>query len=202
MEVIKMTKQICKKEETKKSSGRKGRFGSRAKQATFWNVTRVNNNLTLKEVSELIGVPESTCGRYFAGLAVPPENTVDKLCELFDVDRIQGMREFINANKKWDIIRGTEKDHDAIRSEKISSTDELISNIVKQIVDDTNEVDDMCVRTCDIRRLIYGKVDYDVFLKITGHNVKTFGKDFILDTLYGVVDKETYLEVVKIMATE
>ena len=68
----------------------------------FWCKKRVEANITLKEVAELLKCKQSTAGAYFTGFLMPSEEDIKTLCDFFGVDVIEGTREFVNTHKKYD----------------------------------------------------------------------------------------------------
>lgn len=67
----------------------------------FWSKLRVDKNITVREIAEMLGMKEKAISAYFTGFIMPDEDTVRELCELFEVDFNTGYLEFQHAHKNY-----------------------------------------------------------------------------------------------------
>lgn len=146
---------------------------------TFWARKRVENNITVRELSKLIKCSRATTGAYFTGFMIPDDEKIKVLCDFFDVDFIRGKREFINAHKKYDVdykrvvvvksssktMQECEKTEEPVVTEKPVIKEE-------RVMGDSDKLD-------AVKRLLYNKVSYDLYCLIENTPV-----DKIEETLY------------------
>lgn len=185
---------------------------ARGRKNTFWNQIRVNANLTYADVADYLHLGMSTVAKFFTGQMVPLDAYIDKLCELFEVDRIQGEREFIKANREWDTIHDGKK-HDTFsakteKEEPKTTTPEKKVVIKKSTVIYRKEESEMDI--AGLNRLVYGILDYDDFVSFTkllasrktyesDKYFKSDVKEFIGQRVYGKVDFETFGAIYKLI---
>ena len=79
-----------------------GKYYAHSFKDNFWSKKRVEANITLNEVADLLKCKQSTAGAYFTGFLIPSEEDIKTLCDFFGVDVIEGTREFIDAHKRYD----------------------------------------------------------------------------------------------------
>ena len=159
-----------------------------ASKATFWNKQRVAQNMQIKDVADLMGLGVSTVGAHFSGQVIPNEKCIEGYCVLFGVDKIEGTREFIKANKEWDTSRGknprfslratdnpadeatnpaSENDPDAVWAslrEMKNKILELVYGVVPMSV--FLEYYNASTTSINAKEYFYNKVDYDLYEKI------------------------------------
>ena len=69
---------------------------------TFWSKKRCDNNLSIKDLSDLLGSSYTQTSKYLTGQTIPPEPAMHKICELFDVEFDVGKKEFYDAHANWE----------------------------------------------------------------------------------------------------
>ena len=183
---------------------------------TFWNKKRIEQNIKVKEISELLGCPYSTAGAYFSGLCIPEENDIKTLCEFFGVDIILGQREFINAHKEYDALQKRELKYSARKKptkttpiskhdtfEKIEETKPIndLPKLPTDITSTTNKTpindeksDEDCFK--DITKELYGKLSFDDYNEFMRLIVMESNKS-ALKFIYGKIDFDTFLKITK-----
>lgn len=143
---------------------------------TYWNKVRVEKGFKLREVAEYLGIKLGLVGMYFSGQALPPDNTVHKLCEYFDVDYNSGQLAFQHAHRAW-VAEHQRKPK--VKAEKKADTSKSPQISSESLLD-----------------LIYGKVPRKDFQAILGD---TMAVTDILEIVYGVVDRKTYTQIEKLI---
>ena len=162
---------------------------------TFWSRKRVENNITVVELSKLVKCSRATTGAYFTGFLMPSDDTIKILCDFFDVDFIQGKREFINAHKKYDV------DYKRVVVAKAHSPKEKKEKQVKtkeQVTTEPKKEKGMnnAEKVREIEKLLYNsKVPYEFFIKI-----KQTPFDKLEETLYSEVDYTVYKTAERILS--
>ena len=170
-----------------------------ASKATFWNKQRVAQNMQIKDVADLMGLGVSTVGAHFSGQVIPNEKCIEGYCELFGVDKIEGTREFINANKEWDTSRG--------KNPRISlrATDNLAVDEVDETTTPVPESDSdavwasLAVMKNKILELVYGVVPMSVFLEYYNASTTSINAK---EYFYNKVDYDLYEKIRTIMNNE
>ena len=155
----------------------------------FWSRKRVECDMKIREIGEAINKPLKRVGQYFTGQALPNDDVIHDLCDLFDVDFVTGKREFINANKVW----VGEHDKDLVSCKRVNKQKKAT---VKK--DEPKELDNP-TKTLDadtityIATKIYGKVDYQEFIRII--DLLSLGTELskLLDMVYGRVDFNVFM---------
>lgn len=146
---------------------------------TYWNKVRVEKGFKLREVAEYLGIKLGLAGMYFSGQILPPDNTVHKLCEYFDVDYNSGQLAFQHAHRTW-VAEHQRKPK--VKAEKKADTPKSAQILSESVLD-----------------LIYGKVPRKDFQAILGGTVEVTG---ILELVYGIVDHKTYTQIEKLIQEE
>ena len=153
----------------------------RALKDNFWSRKRIESGLKIKDVADAIGFSTGIVGMYFTGQRIPAMATIEKLCDLFDVDILIGTHEFIEANRAWDAEFGVKSrlhvdapvlDDD---SEAVPEKSEIVSE--------------------SVLRALYGELSYDDFEAILEGNMSVTE---VLKSAYKKVDFDTYMKLVKI----
>ena len=155
-----------------------------ASRDTFWNVERVKKGYKIKEIAELLDLKEKTASAYFTGFLLPDDDVIAKFCDLFGVDFMRGKGEFYRAHVEY------KNAHDRtykVRYAGIPVPAEDTEPVVKKTKADN--VGDL------VLEMLYGKIPYTDFKILTGQVMS--GAD-ILECVYGKVDFETFLKVVKV----
>ena len=147
-----------------------------ARKDTFWNKVRVEKNLTTKEIGEIIGQNDKTVSAYFTGLLMPKDYTVKALCDLFDVDYTTGHLEFQHAHQKYRAehnpkLKYSSRDKKNTPKPKIINSAEDVLESVYGVLTCKEFLDIYSViigngGDIDAMRILYRKVDYDVYNKI------------------------------------
>lgn len=166
----------------------------------FWCRKRVECNMKVTEVGEAIDHPYKRVGQYFTGQALPDDNIIHALCDLFDVDFVTGKQEFIKANKIWI----GEHDKDLISGKIVSKPKKSVANKPtkkkKPVAEKPqSKKADTPTKTLDadtityISTKIYGKVDYQEFIRIV--DLLSSGTELseLLDMVYGRVDFNVFM---------
>lgn len=143
----------------------------------FWSKTRVDNNVRLDEIADLLGVARTTAGAYFTGFLMPHEEQIETLCEFFDVDLRVGTREFDKMHKAYDVDEKKTLKYSAKSKTKQIDIDTVIksadADLTPQIEPETvpeiksdNDIKSPSPEATDVLRILYGKCDYDTFRSI------------------------------------
>lgn len=74
---------------------------------TFWSKKRCDNNLSIKDLSDLLGSSYTQTSKYLTGQTMPPESAMRKICELFDVEFDVGKKEFYDAHANWEVEKNS-----------------------------------------------------------------------------------------------
>ena len=163
-------------------SVRKG-DGIKTFKDTFWSKKRVEANISIKELADAIGIKFSTLASYLIGVSVPPSDVIRAMCDWFNVDYIEGEREFVKAHKEYDAQHSGKVVIASIKK----SVNEPVTVIKEDVERKEDNMGNFDIRT-EILRLAYNsKVSYDVFCELSETPV-----DKIRETLYNKVDYTTY----------
>ena len=196
---------------SKKTGSEKGRTcRAHGKKDTFWNQVRVKSNITQKEVAQYLGCSKSLAGFFFSGQLVPKDEYMDKLCDLFNVDRIVGEREFRKANREWDTIHDG-KEHPNFSAEVIKEPKpktEPTKVVEKRSVIIKHEEEKSTMDIGGLHRAAFDMLDYDCFAEFTKllNSRKAFETEtdfrnevdeFISDRVYGKVSRAQYDRIQK-----
>ena len=149
----------------------------RALKDTFWNRKRVEANIPVRELADAMDTKYSTMAGYLIGKNIPKPNLINRMCDWFSVDPIEGEREFINAHKIYDAKRRCNSVVAKVEPEKEEKTEEPVNRTVMSNVEKLDA----------IARLLYKKVSYEEFCSL--------GKmpfDKILEIAYDRVDYATF----------
>lgn len=164
-----------------------------ARKDTFWNKTRVEKGLTLKEISEYLHKSEAQTGMFFSGQLMPNDVVCKQLCELFDVDFNTGNLEFQHAHREWKAEKNQSLKYSAKGA--VIATDTSVFEVKEDSKEQTQFVE-------DVLNKLYGVLSCAEFvacyLTITGAT----GDANISEILYGKVDYETYCKVCEIVNTK
>lgn len=149
---------------------------------TFWSKLRVEKNLSLQDVADVIGLSDASIGQYFTGATLPKDRTIRDICELFDVDYNTGAHEFYKAHKAW----RAEHENKTLKysaREKKSVTKKTKSSKIENVE--------------DVIRFFYGQLSCDDFLNLYNTLTGTGNISFedILASIYGTVDFETFNKI-------
>ena len=163
--------------------GNRTNHSARAYKENFWSKQRVEQNLTIEQVADLLGIDDARVSMWFSGQYMPQDNYVKELCNLFDVDFNEGQLAFQQAHQVWKAEHDRELKYSAKGKVKKNPRTKQISNIA------------------DVILVLYGEIPCDVFLTI--YNAVTSGKPNECDIeklLYGKIeDYDLYRKVVDIM---
>lgn len=164
----------------------------------FWSRKRVEQNVKVKEIAELLGINYKTASAYLTGQAMPHEEYIKTLCEYFDVDLIEGTREFDKAYKSYDAERR--------RSLKLSAkTKRKIEEKIKpepkfEEPTSTEDVTEKIAERSDkLFEAVYGNLkDYKEYKAFVEYLVMHSDAD-VLEWLYWKVDYKTFKKVEQIL---
>ena len=124
-------------------------------KVTWWNRLRVEKNIRYQDLSDLFGGCPSMWGGYFSGQHMPKEDAIKKLCDLFDVDYEEGLREFALAHRNWESSQ-----HKGVRPVRTGDAEPYEKKAyIRAAPINTAE------HVSDIKQIIYGKVSYSVFVE-------------------------------------
>lgn len=115
----------------------------------FWSKLRVERDLTIAEVAEMVNIGKGRMSMIFSGQLMPPDKVIRELCSLFDVDYTQGQLEFQHAHRDWK----------ADYSRKLVATGTSRATEPVVVSNDPNKTD-------EVLRLLYKQVDYDTFMSV------------------------------------
>ena len=167
--------------------GSKRGGGVKTFKDTFWSMKRVEANISIKELAEAMGLKYSTMTGYLIGVSVPKEKTIRDMCDWFNVDYIEGEREFIKAHRAYDAqghgkeVKLSAKKKIKIDEPKIIIAKEEASKVVKGESMSDGE------KRREINKIVYGKVSQEVY-----EAVRVVEFDKILQTVYDKVDYVVY----------
>ena len=151
---------------------------------TFWSKLRIEKDLSLQDIADIVGLSDSSIGQYFSGATVPPDRTLMDICDLFDVDYETGRLEFERANRAW------RAEHD--KTLKYSAR---VPYQKKSDKPDTKGVSNVE----DVLNAIYGKISCSDFIAIYNLIMGQTVDIDPLEILYGKVDYDTYYKIIKII---
>lgn len=171
----------------------------------FWSKKRVEQNITMKEIAEFLGIKVKTASAYFTGQALPPERLIMKLCDFFDVNPIEGEREFINAHRAYDATHNRTLILSARTQSKIKEATKISTDstptleeeptLAEQVAKEIYEKEEQ--RKDKLFEVVYGKLDcwktFKEFAIFINRNAD------VREWLYGKVDYDTYEKVKKIL---
>jgi transcriptional regulator with XRE-family HTH domain len=173
---------------------------------TYWNNKRIEANLTIREVAECLGnkVKVSNLGKYFAGKAMPDDETVRLICTLFDVDYKEGKKEFAKANKACKRKKSKKVFHQVSHEseapvEVVEPVEQAVeASVEKPMVEEpVAEKSEPAWRK--VGNAIYGCIPYSEFLHVMDAIGNAEAKDSIAETLYGQVDFDTFNKVMEVI---
>lgn len=176
---------------------------ARTYKDNFWSKKRVEHNVKTEEIADLLGIKYKTASAYFTGQAVPHEEQIKTLCDFFNVDIVEGTREFENAHKHYDAegkrtmkMTATPKKtkttpitetsiFDLVPPEEKISADSLTTGTMP-----AEECKDCCIEPekdyTSVVKLLYdsGKVDFETYNEFIDHLMlegEEEAKKFIFD---------------------
>ena len=171
----------------------------------FWSKKRVEQNVKISDIATLLEIKPKTASAYFTGQSVPHNDQIATLCEYFNVDPIEGEREFYNAHKTYDAERKRTLVLSAKTKRTITEATKRPNNNTPTLEEDTTFVEQVAKeiyekeeqRKDKLFEAVYGKLDcwktFKEFAIFVSRNVD------VREWLYGKVDFETYEKVKKIL---
>lgn len=163
----------------------------------FWQKTRQDANLTMKDVTELINLDrkalnlqelaKTTVSKYFTGQVLPSDRTVQSLCNIFNVDLTLGKNEMRTAYIEWH--REAKETTKVAEPEITKETSEDIEDI-PQCADPTTFTTPNPVET--VVRNLYGKIPYDDFKIVENAAVNSYTARMLCEAIYGNVSYATF----------
>jgi transcriptional regulator with XRE-family HTH domain len=152
----------------------------------FWNSVLSDNNCTQLQVADLLGTKKSTTSAYFSGFIMPKDDVIRTLCDYFNVDFDTGRSEFRKAYDAWGVSHSDrymksgdfaythiKKSVSSPKKSKKAVSTELKFDIYKyaRILYKKLSFNDYigiydCKSHEDVLRLIYDKVNFDIFVEI------------------------------------
>lgn len=158
----------------------------RASILTFWTKKRIENGLTLTDLSLLTEINYSTLSKELTGEKVMPVSHITKLCGLFGVELDEGAEQAKKAYCVWRGAHNLAKD----TSEKPSISEAKPITPVPVTTEETFEASD------DILRKVYGNIPYDDFLTIQEKGV---GSKETLRILYDKIDFDNFMKLLDVI---
>ena len=73
------------------------RMTANSRKNTWWNLKRLDANMTFKDIEDVIGVSKETLCQNFSGKIMPTDGRIKILCNMFDVDFDEGKKHFQEA---------------------------------------------------------------------------------------------------------
>ena len=171
---------------------RKGPRAAHAFRDNFWMRKRIDVGLRYSDIAEATGLRANALSRYFSGSTMPNDNAIATICNFFDVDEVRGKSEFIKIHEAWDYHNN--KSPLTCKKSRPKATKKA-SSIEVTAPDDTYKIAEINIT---LGKAIYGKVDYDTFLKVLDAAYKS-DKSTIGEALYGVLDYDTWLTVTNLL---
>ena len=162
---------------------------------TWWNSLRVERNIAYKKLVQYMDCCISRVGGWFSGQKLPDRADIIKICDLFDVDYLEGERHFIEDNEKWQ----SEHKRTHLASTGVGETKNPRKKRTKIKVAQT-QVKDVSEEIPNILELAYGAIDYTDYIKVS--NVLSENPTDILNSLYGKVSYEAFKAIEFILRGE
>lgn len=164
---------------------------------TYWNKKRVEADVSISELADLMGVKRATMGAYCSGYLVPHPDVMKQMCEFFGVDFIKGKSEFEKAHKAWD---ATHKRTLKASARKPKKTKDKTVDIAELVVQSNTPLVTTSVHSnravCEtILKAVYHKVDYDDYSRLSDYLYNGTGDP--LEVVYGKVDLKTFRYIEK-----
>ena len=159
-----------------------------ASRETFWNLERVKRGYKIREIAELLDMGEKIVSAYFTGFVMPDDDTVAKFCDLFEIDFMRGKGEFFKSHREY------KNTHDRKCKLRFNSAIADVAPIppVKPEVEEIN-FDNLGDK---VMEMLYNKIPYADFKMLAGQIMS--GAD-ILECVYGKVDYDTFVKVREIV---
>ena len=166
----------------------------------FWSKKRVEQNVSVQDVAELLNINVKTAGSYFTGQQCPHEEQIKIICDFFDVDIIEGTREFINAHKQYDAT------HKRVLAASAKKPNESKKVKAAKVTETANETDIIIPKDTSIKvvgftdnrkvieKILYGTLSYDDFELF---KARLDGVGDPLELIYDKVDYRTFRRVEK-----
>ena len=142
-------------------------------KTNFWSTLRVDRGIKLKELADLLGFSDSAVGAWFSGQVLPKASVINDLCSFFDVDVDEGTRQFVLAHREW-----------RAQNNRPSATKNIPATREKSL--------DSISTSDDILQLLYGKVDYTTFVRLTTVLSNKSDDTDVLQEIYGSVSYEEF----------
>lgn len=149
---------------------------------TFWCRKRVEQNITVQEIADAVHLSTGIVGMYLTGQRMPTDATIKQICDLFDVDFLEGKSEFTKACKLWD-----SEPHRVVKYK----SEQQVTKTPKEVTDTSTAKKPQSVPE-SVLRLIYGKVPREMFEAISEG---TEGTTDPLEYLYNKVDYDEYVKI-------
>ena len=170
------------------------------KKQNFWNTKRVENNVKIKEISELLGTKDKSTASYFSGQCIPKKAYLKLICDFFDVDYAKGEEEFINMYIEYWTQRGK-----PVRIPRYRSHDKFHQNLdvddtiakVEKPVKEAKEAKEV-VPTDKILEKLYQNIGYDDFMLVRKYCDEA-NTDDICKALYNKVDLDLFIEIYNLL---
>lgn len=161
----------------------------------FWSKKRVEANITIKEIAELLHCKYSTAGAYFTGILIPSESDIKILCDTFNVDIIEGTRGFVDAHKKYDVekkrtLKYSGKPKAETKVTSINNAD-IFEPIACEEVAQKPEKD-----YTPVIKMVYGLVSFELYNEFI-EAIMMYSPTAALEVIYGKVDFDTYKVILK-----
>ena len=158
----------------------------------FWSRKRVEADITLRELADVLKIKPNTLDTYFTGCAMPKDEVIKAICDWFGVPEIEGRREFLKARKAYDAQK--EGKRVVVTSYTGANKEKTTTEVSKKTVDEKENMNTSGATPMtkdeifwEISKLVYGKIPNSVY-----HVLKSMTEDEINISIYDVVDYPTF----------
>lgn len=200
-------------EENSKKNERRYAFAYKRKNTseTFWNLLRINNNLTLSELSELTGYKVGRLSQWLTGNLKPHDCEIKVLCDLFNVPFDEGKLQFETGYNTYHHRKnGNEPPEKActwVREDIEKYSPKKIEPAKKPTVEEEEaKLEEKHTPVGkSIFELVYGKLTFEAFDNlVTIMSLAEIRPDVdcteaILKEIYGKVDYDDYQLIMKLI---
>ena len=168
--------------------------GARTFKDNFWSKKRIEYGLTFNDLSKYLHIHSSAICHYFTGQQMPCDAVINELCTYFEVDPVEGKREFAKAHEVW---VGKKQRGVAVYSVKPKKRHKRRVVNTDKPTDTAPSVPE--VSPVDIKRLLYGKLSCDEYNALLEGNLS--GHE-ILKYAYTKVSVDDFIELIRILDKE
>lgn len=153
---------------------------------TFWCRKRVEQNITVQEIADAVHLSTGIVGMYLTGQRMPTDETIKQLCDLFDVNFLEGKSEFVKAYKLWD-----SEPHRVVKYR----SEQQVTKTPKETIDTSMAKKPQNVPE-SVLEVLYGKLPQKAFKAILEGTESEIDP---LEYLYDKVDFDDYMKIYNAM---